>query len=187
MGFYHKSQSLRGAAKEYMRTQLALTYAIASTFQPKHRFLQCRYNPLLAIGEIIDNSVEYTHNNDNKKIDLKIVVFIVFRAPRIDKQKMKRVLLVAAIGLTSIAFSQKGNTSSAGIAFKNYWSLKLSGGDAEEQAKELRDAKEFIDKSYVHEDTKDDPKTLMYYGKIYIEIPFCAAMSGDEELSAVDS
>jgi len=100
---------------------------------------------------------------------------------------MKRVLLVAAIGLTSIAFSQKGNTSSAGIAFKNYWSLKLSGGDAEEQAKELRDAKEFIDKSYVHEDTKDDPKTLMYYGKIYIEIPFCAAMSGDEELSAVDS
>lgn len=101
-------------------------------------------------------------------------------------KKMKKVLLVAAIGLTSVAFSQKGNTSSAGIAFKNYWTLKLSGGDIEEQAKELRDAKEFIDKSYVHADTKDDPKTLMYYGKIYVEIPFCAAMSGDEVLSAVD-
>lgn len=100
---------------------------------------------------------------------------------------MKRLLLIATVALSSVAFSQKGNTSSAGIAFKNYWQLKLSGGDPEEQAKELKDAKEFIDKSYVSDETKDDPKTLMYYGKIYVEIPFCALMSGDEDLSAVDA
>ncbi len=100
---------------------------------------------------------------------------------------MKRLLLLATVLLTTGAFSQKGNTSSAGIAFKNYWTLKLSGGDPEAQAKELGDAKDFIDKSFVHEDTKDDPKTLMYYGKIYVEIPFCAAVSGDEKLNGVDS
>lgn len=100
---------------------------------------------------------------------------------------MKRLLLITALAFTSMAFSQKGNTSSAGIAFKNYWTLKLSGGDAEEQAKELKDAKGFIDKSFVDDETKDDPKTLMYYGKIYVEIPFCAMMSGDADLSAVDA
>lgn len=100
---------------------------------------------------------------------------------------MKRLLLIAAIALSSVAFSQKGNTSSAGIAFKNYWSLKLTGGDIEEQAKELKDAKTFIDKSFVSDETKDDPKTLMYYGKIYCEIPVLAVMSGDEELSALDA
>ena len=61
---------------------------------------------------------------------------------------MKRLLLLATLTLTTVAFSQKGNTSSAGIAFKNYWQLKLTGGDAEEQAKELKDAKVFIDKSF---------------------------------------
>jgi tetratricopeptide (TPR) repeat protein len=99
---------------------------------------------------------------------------------------MKKLLLVAAIGLTSIAFSQKGNTSSAGIAYKNYES-NFFGGDYENAAKELWDAKGFIDKSYTHDDTKDDPKTLMYYGKIYIAIPQCAAITGDENLSGVDA
>jgi tetratricopeptide (TPR) repeat protein len=98
---------------------------------------------------------------------------------------MRKLLLVAAIGLTSVAFSQKGNTSSAGIAYKNYES-NFFGGDYETAAKELWDAKTFIDKSYVHEETKNDAKTLMYYGKIYIAIPQCAALTGDENLSGVD-
>ena len=100
---------------------------------------------------------------------------------------MKRLLLLATVAFAASAFSQKGNTSSAGIAFKNYWTLKWQGGDPEAQAKELADAKTFIDKSFVHEDTKDDPKTLMYYGKIYCEIPFCAMMSGDETLNSFDA
>jgi tetratricopeptide (TPR) repeat protein len=100
---------------------------------------------------------------------------------------MKRLLLLATVAFAAGAFSQKGNTSSAGIAFKQYWTLKLSGGDPETQAKELGDAMEFIDKSYAHADTKDDAKTLMYYGKIHVEIPMCAAVSGDERLNAVDA
>jgi tetratricopeptide (TPR) repeat protein len=100
---------------------------------------------------------------------------------------MKRLLLLATVAFAAGAFSQKGNTSSAGIAFKNYWTLKIKGGDIETQAKELGDAKEFIDKSYAHDDTKDDPKTLMYYGKINCEIPICAMMSGDERLNSYDA
>ncbi|MEX1001406.1 MAG: tetratricopeptide repeat protein [Crocinitomicaceae bacterium] len=100
---------------------------------------------------------------------------------------MKKILLIAAIALVSIATAQKGTTSSAGIAFKNYWKLKLSNGDIEDQASELADAKAFIDKAYVHEETKADPKTLMYYGKIYIEIPFIAATSGNTALVEVDA
>ncbi|UKN02306.1 tetratricopeptide repeat protein [Paracrocinitomix mangrovi] len=98
---------------------------------------------------------------------------------------MKKILLIAAVGIVSAAYSQKGNTSSAGIAYGNYEKAFFSG-DMEEAAAELKDAKEFIDKSYVHEETKDDPKTLMYYGKIYIAIPQVAAVSGDEVLKAVD-
>jgi tetratricopeptide (TPR) repeat protein len=100
---------------------------------------------------------------------------------------MKRLLLLVTVAFAAGAFSQKGNTSSAGIAFKNYWTLKLQGGDSETQAKELGDAKEFIDKSYAHEDTKDDPKTLMYYGKINCEIPLLALLTGDERLNSYDA
>ena len=100
---------------------------------------------------------------------------------------MKKILLLLAVGFASLTFAQKGNTSSAGIAFKNYWKLKLSGGDPEEMASELVDAKKFIDESIVHEDTKKDPKTLMYYGQIYMEIPMAAAMSGNTTLLEVDA
>lgn len=98
---------------------------------------------------------------------------------------MKRLLLVAAIGFVSIAFSQKGNTSSAGIAFRNYMT-NMQEGDMESAQKELKDAKNFIDLSYVHDETKDDPKTLMYYGKIYISLAAMSAMSEDPELKELD-
>ncbi|MFT4600858.1 MAG: hypothetical protein ACI857_001035, partial [Arenicella sp.] len=100
---------------------------------------------------------------------------------------MKRLLLIATVAVTSVTFSQKGKASSAGLAFKAYWQEKLSGGDPETQAKELHDAMVFIDEAYAHEDTKNDPKTLMYYGKIHIEIPMCAVATGDEKLSAIDA
>ncbi|MCG8577151.1 MAG: tetratricopeptide repeat protein [Flavobacteriales bacterium] len=100
---------------------------------------------------------------------------------------MKRLITAfLTVAVCSTGMAQKGNTSSAGISFKNYWSMKLQGEDITEQAKELLDAKGFIDKSIVHETTKDDPKTLMYYGKIYFEIPMVAALSGDVELNKVD-
>lgn len=100
--------------------------------------------------------------------------------------RMKKLLLFAAVALVSVAYSQKGNTSSAGIAYKNY-ETNLMSGDYEAAAKELNDAKSFIDLSYVHDETKDDPKTLMYYGKIYISIPVCATVSKDETLMKVDA
>lgn len=100
---------------------------------------------------------------------------------------MKKITTVTALLATSLSFSQKANTSSAAIAFNKYWSLKNANADLKKQAEELNDARVFIDKSYVHETTKNDPKTLFYYGKIYVEIPFCASSSGDETLKAVDA
>lgn len=98
---------------------------------------------------------------------------------------MRKILLVLTVLATSAVFAQKGNTSSAGISWKNYLGAKYSG-DYETAVEELKDAKEYIDKSFVHGDTKDDPKTLKYYGFVYMEIPQMAQLTGDEELSAVD-
>lgn len=97
---------------------------------------------------------------------------------------MKRLLLFLLIGATSAGFAQKSNVSSAGIAFKNYMSEKMT--DMESAAKELVDAKGFIDQAYTHDETKDDPKMLMYHGMIYIEIAFAAQASGNVTLLQVD-
>ncbi|MEO9533208.1 MAG: tetratricopeptide repeat protein [Crocinitomicaceae bacterium] len=98
---------------------------------------------------------------------------------------MKSLLLLVAVAITSVTFSQKGNTSSAGIAWKNFKS-NLMGGDMDAAAKELADAKDFIDKSFVHEDTKDDPKTLMYYGMIYFTASSLVNQTEEDRLNAID-
>ncbi len=99
---------------------------------------------------------------------------------------MKKLLMILAIGLSSVVVAQKSNTTNAAMAYKAYEKAKFTG-DYEQAAKDLNEAKEYIDQSAAHADTQKDPKTLMYLGMVYIEIPICAAMSGDETLSAVDS
>jgi hypothetical protein len=98
---------------------------------------------------------------------------------------MKRLLLIATVAITSVTFSQKGNTSSAGIAWKNF-QTNLMGGDLDAAAKELADAKDFIDLSFVHDDTKDDPKTLMYYGMIYFTASTLVNQTEEDRLNEID-
>lgn len=98
---------------------------------------------------------------------------------------MKRLLLIATVAITSVTFSQKGNTSSAGIAWKNFKS-NLMGGDMDAAAKELADAKDFIDLSFVNDETKDDPKTLMYYGMIYFTAASLVNQTDEDRLNAID-
>jgi len=87
---------------------------------------------------------------------------------------MKRVGLFIGLFAGLVGFSQSTEVSSAGIAYKNYETAKAQA-NLEEALEELEDAKGFIDKAYVHPDTKDDPKCLMYYGQIYVEAAMLAA------------
>src|SRR5688572_4906039 len=98
---------------------------------------------------------------------------------------MKKIVTLIALVSSTLLFAQKTNTTNAAMAYKAYESAKF-GGDFEQAAKDLLEAKSYIDLSSEHVDTKSDPKTLMYLGFIYIEIPICAQMSGDATLKAVD-
>ncbi|MBK8925819.1 MAG: hypothetical protein IPM74_07885 [Crocinitomicaceae bacterium] len=98
---------------------------------------------------------------------------------------MKKLFTIIAIASSVFAISQKTNTTNAAMAYKSYEQAKM-GGDWEQAAKDLLEAKGYIDLSAEHVDTKNDPKTLMYLGFIYVEIPICAGFSGDATLKAVD-
>jgi tetratricopeptide (TPR) repeat protein len=97
---------------------------------------------------------------------------------------MKKFFTLVALAGSVLTFAQKTNTTNAAMAYKAYEQVKYT--DAADAAKELIEAKKYIDLSAEHVDTKNDPKTLMYLGFIYVEIPICAAMSGDATLKAVD-
>lgn len=99
-------------------------------------------------------------------------------------KSMKKIFSLAAMVISVATFAQKTNTTNAAMAYKSYESAKYT--DAEQAAKDLKEAKQYIDLSAEHVDTKNEPKTLMYLGFIYIEIPICAAMSGDADLKAID-
>jgi hypothetical protein len=82
---------------------------------------------------------------------------------------MKKLILGAFVVLSTLTYAQKSNTTNAAMAYKNYFS-SLSEGDVEKATKDLLEAKDYIDKSAAHESTMNDPKTLMYKGKIYDEL-----------------
>lgn len=74
----------------------------------------------------------------------------------IKTNKMKKtVLILGLVMLTGASFSQKKNRTSAIMALKNGYVLK---------------AKNYIDKAVVHEETKEDPKTWLYYFQIYASV-----------------
>ena len=97
---------------------------------------------------------------------------------------MKRIAFLTAITISALSFAQKTNTTNAAMAYQSYDQVKYT--DFEQAAKDLLEAKTYIDLSIVHTETANDPKTLMYYGFIYIEIPICGELSGDATLKAFD-
>lgn len=99
---------------------------------------------------------------------------------------MKKFFTLVALVSSVLTFAQKTNTTNAAMAYKSYEQAKY-GGDFEQAAKDLLEAKSYIDLSAEHVDTKNDPKTLMYLGFIYVEIPICGAISGDATLKAIDA
>lgn len=99
---------------------------------------------------------------------------------------MKKIILGAFVVLSTLTYAQKGNTTNAAMAYKHYLE-SMMGGDMEQGAKDILEAKEYIDKSAAHESTMNDPKTLMYKGMIYIDMPMIGEAANNETIKAMDA
>ncbi|MFD1553470.1 hypothetical protein DNU06_07300 [Putridiphycobacter roseus] len=97
---------------------------------------------------------------------------------------MKKMMIIGLTLLTTASFAQKNNTTNAAMSWKAYQSSKNSG-NMEMAEKELLEAVNFISKSAAHESTQNDPKTLMYKGKIYCEAAVVGAEAKTEALKAL--
>jgi tetratricopeptide (TPR) repeat protein len=94
-------------------------------------------------------------------------------------------LAVGVLAITSTAaFGQKKNTTTANMERIQAEKAMLSQ-NMETAKSKLLSAKEYIDKSAVHEDTKDDQKTLWLKGEIYSSIITLGMTTQDMELIKV--
>jgi tetratricopeptide (TPR) repeat protein len=93
---------------------------------------------------------------------------------------MKQTGLTIVIALIAmIGVAQNGNVTNAASAYNDYRS-NLANGNKEQATKKLLEAKTYIDMAMEHPETKDNPKALMYKGKIYFELAGIVATSEDE-------
>lgn len=92
---------------------------------------------------------------------------------------MKKVFLLGFVAITTSIYAQKGETTNAAMAYKHYQE-SAAKGDIEAAHKDIKEAKGYIDKSAAHETTKNDPKTLMYKGFIYMDYPQMAMVAGEK-------
>lgn len=93
---------------------------------------------------------------------------------------MKQLVLTVGIALVAtLAVAQKGKVIDAAMAYKDF---RESAADQnmEQATKDIMDAKKYIDLACDHPDTKDEAKTLMYKGKIYIEASAMVAAADDK-------
>ena len=94
---------------------------------------------------------------------------------------MNKVLLAGIISISTVSFAQKNMTTNAAMSWKAY-KTSMSTGNKEAAQKDLAEAFDYITKSANHETTMNDPKTLMYKGKIYCE---SAMIMGDSQHEAI--
>ncbi|MFT5581575.1 MAG: hypothetical protein ACI9G9_000826 [Psychromonas sp.] len=97
---------------------------------------------------------------------------------------MKNSLLLAAVAISTFAFSQKKNETSAAVEYKNKFIPALRSQDFETAKKSIMNAKEFIDLAAAHPDTKDGEKTNYYKGEIYMGMSMIAQMTGDTSIAS---
>ncbi|MCT4562091.1 MAG: tetratricopeptide repeat protein [Crocinitomicaceae bacterium] len=99
---------------------------------------------------------------------------------------MKKTWLLGVLAITSVAFGQKKNETTAAIEMKSKFPSALRSNDFETAKKSILTAKEFIDLAAAHEDTKNSSKTLFYKGEVYFNIVNLAYKANDAELKAMD-
>jgi tetratricopeptide (TPR) repeat protein len=97
--------------------------------------------------------------------------------------KMKKSILVGTLVLSTLAFGQKKNETSAAVEFKNKFAPAFQSQDYETAKKSILSAKEFIDLAAAHPDTKETSKTNYYKGEVYLGIKSLAVASGDKDLN----
>lgn len=91
---------------------------------------------------------------------------------------MKQIVLTVGIALiTSVSFGQKSQVVNAVMAYNDFHD---HASDMEQATKDINEAKQFIDAAAAHSDTKDDPKAMLYKGKIYMEIAAMAQIAEDK-------
>jgi tetratricopeptide (TPR) repeat protein len=89
------------------------------------------------------------------------------------KKRMKNLaILIGTALLSTSAFAQKNNETSAAIEynkFKDLVTMSMMGGGMDVPAMQstIKKAKEYIDLAAANETTKSSPKTLFYKGEIY--------------------
>jgi tetratricopeptide (TPR) repeat protein len=98
---------------------------------------------------------------------------------------MKKIILGALVLSTTLTFAQKKNTTNAAMSYQEAQKSGMSG-KFEEATTALLEAKTYIDLAAAHADTKTDPKTLMYKGKIYLEVGVFGTMAKNETVMAMD-
>ena len=81
-------------------------------------------------------------------------------------------LVLGVLTITSVAYGQKKNETSAAVEFKNNYMKAMMMQDAEKAKKALIAAKGFIDLAAAHPDTENSQKTLWYKGEIYANFLF---------------
>ncbi len=100
---------------------------------------------------------------------------------------MKQLVLTVAIALVaSVGFTQKNNVTNAVLAYKDF-SESRAEGDLDQAAKNILEAKKYIDLASEHPDTKGQAKTLVYKGKIYFDISVMSEASQNEMLKEIDA
>lgn len=90
-------------------------------------------------------------------------------------------LAVGVIAITSTAFGQKKNETTASME-RNAAVTSMQKGDMESTKSKLLSAKKYVDMAASHEDTKNNQKTLWLKGEIYSMIVSVGMSSQDMEL-----
>jgi tetratricopeptide (TPR) repeat protein len=78
----------------------------------------------------------------------------------------KAIFTILLAVISSIAFAQSQNITSAAILLKQYSSEK----DTSVQTLKIKEAKEFIDQAFANESTSNEPKMWNYRAPIYLQI-----------------
>lgn len=95
---------------------------------------------------------------------------------------MKNTWILGVALISSVAFGQKKNETSAAVEYKNKFLPAFRSEDNAAAKKSILTAKEFIDLAAAHEDTKNSAKTQYLKGEIYIAIMALGQKSNDPEL-----
>jgi len=89
------------------------------------------------------------------------------------------ILAIGILSLSSIAFGQKKNETSAAVVYKNQFKPAFAKGQMDNAKRLLVEAKEFIDLAATNPDTENSQKTLFLKGEIYGSFLMVAAASKD--------